>query len=197
MYSLSFICWSHWQISCPDICMFSRCCYLLAHKIGGCPIQPYASILSRFNLLFYTFPLQLNEKLSINRSVGLPILICHSAHQGWHSCLLHVTATLCPREIPLYYCLGLTGSQGYWMHAKSIDHLKISNDPTWNRAWNLPSCGLMPRKTATPIIGTPKINGITGDTNSKPLGAVRVKINTGFIMFPYICILCSYNRSQL
>jgi hypothetical protein len=62
------------------------------------------------------------------------------------------------------------------MHAKRIDHLKISEDPTRDHAWNLPSCGLMPRQTATPIIGTTKINATTRDTNSKPLGAVGRKL---------------------
>jgi hypothetical protein len=105
MYSLSCIYMSHWQISCPDTCMFSRCYYLLGNKNGVCPIQPHASIPSRCNLLFRTFPLQWKVKLSINRSVGLQFLICHSAQLGWQTCLLHLTAALSPRGNPWYQFL--------------------------------------------------------------------------------------------
>jgi len=38
----------------------------------------------------------------MNRSVGLPFLIYHSAQLGWQSCLLYMTAALCPRGIPWY-----------------------------------------------------------------------------------------------
>lgn len=78
------------------------------------------------------------------------------------------------------------------MCVKRIDNLKIYKDPTRNRAWNLPSCGLVPWQTATPIVGTPKINGTIGNKCKTSWGC-RAKINTGLlgshIFLSYVAII--------
>ena len=56
--------------------------------------------------------------------------------------------TLPPRKLlGTEFCYRLSGAQGYWMRTEGLGRLQISEDPTWDRARNLPSCGAVPLAT--------------------------------------------------
>jgi hypothetical protein len=88
----------------------------------------------------------------------LPSLFRHSA-QGRQSCQLYMPVAVYTQgnSLALISVKRLSGSQGFWIWAEGIDHLKISKDPTRNWTRNLVSCGAMPQPTPPLAPGYPPV----------------------------------------
>jgi hypothetical protein len=54
---------------------------------------------------------------------------------------------LTPKKLLHTHFCQISGPDDYWIQTAELGHLKISTDPTGNRARNLPPCGAVPQPT--------------------------------------------------
>ena len=78
------------------------------------------------------------------------------------------------------------------MRTEGIGYLKICKDSTWNRARNLPYCGVQSQSTAPPLANTPhhsaKLPG-TGSNQEKIIFVGDVVNNTSVLYYALLIIM--------